>query len=303
MTRYATIFKRLFAACLLIPFLAAGAVQAQVINPPGNPSDLADLPLTFNMDTDQINWEGYTFFPFEGATLERIANPHKTGLNVTDHVLQYVKAAGQPWAGFFYHTDEEITITDDTVFRLNAFSNVAGIRAMLKLEMRQFPDVNTGDLFTDVTVSGEWAQLEWDLSGIDRETPWDRVVIIFDLQGPAGTGGDRFTWYLDDFSFEATATNIGDEEAGIPGSMILNQNYPNPFNPATDITFTVVRNTHVTLEVFDILGQRVATLVDRPMAAGYHETSFNAANLPSGVYIYRLQAGGEVQSRRMTLVK
>jgi hypothetical protein len=289
-------------ACLVITFLSAGALNAQPIVAPPSPADLANLPLSFNVDTEAINWAGPTMFPFEGATLERIPNPDKTGLNTTDHVIRYVKAAGQPWAGFFYHLAEVPQITANSVFRLKVWSNAPSIRAMLKLEMRQFPDVNTGDIFVDIPVNQQWAQLEWDLSGIDRETPYDRVVIIMDLQGPPGTGGDRFTWFLDDFSFGATGTSI-DSEDGLPRMMTLNQNYPNPFNPTTDITFSLLQSTHARLDVFDILGQKVATLVDGTLPAGHHSATFDASRLPSGVYMYRLQTGNEAQTRNMTLLK
>jgi len=296
-----TTLKR-FASFLMVMFITSGLLNAQVITPPDTPDDLIDLPMSFNMDNTEIDWEGYTFFDFEGSELERIDNPDKTGLNETDKVLQYVKAGGQPWAGFFYHVDGEIELTDDSKFTLKVWSNRSDIRALLKLEMRNASDVNTGDLFADITASGEWVELEWDLSSVDR-APYDRVVIIIDLEGGSGDGSDDFIWYLDDFNFDALATSNELTGFDIPKSIQLNQNYPNPFNPSTNIEFTLTQNTHATLEVFDMLGQRVATLVNQVMPAGTHTARFDAANLSSGMYIYRLQAGNTILTRKLTLIK
>jgi uncharacterized lipoprotein YddW (UPF0748 family) len=83
----------------------------------------------------------------------------------------------------------------------------------------------------------------------------------------------------------------------------LYQNYPNPFNPETNIRFTLPVASKVTLTVYDLLGREVAVLLDERRYAGEHTVRFNAAGLPSGVYIYRIQAGDFVQSKRMILTK
>jgi|GEM_PF-3322823 len=79
--------------------------------------------------------------------------------------------------------------------------------------------------------------------------------------------------------------------------------YPNPFNPVTMIRYELPQNSQVRLEVFDMLGRRVAVLVDGLIEAGTHEIPFDASNLASGVYLYRLTAGQVVQTRQMVLVK
>lgn len=100
----------------------------------------------------------------------------------------------------------------------------------------------------------------------------------------------------------ATST---EDEAEVPEGFALEQNYPNPFNPSTNIRFSLANTDKVTLAVYDVLGQRVATLVDdESMTAGQHTVSFDARDLASGVYLYRLKAGTQfVQSRQMLLVK
>ena len=80
-------------------------------------------------------------------------------------------------------------------------------------------------------------------------------------------------------------------------------NYPNPFNPTTSISFQLSGQEHVSIEIFDMLGQRVAVLADRSMDAGVHEVAFRGASLSSGTYLYRLRAGSYVETSKMTLLK
>ena len=88
-----------------------------------------------------------------------------------------------------------------------------------------------------------------------------------------------------------------------PTSYSLAQNYPNPFNPVTDIHYSIAHADKVTLRVFNVLGQEVAVLVDGLQTAGLHKVSFDGANLPSGVYIYRLETPNFSSSRKMLLLK
>ncbi|MCX6132554.1 MAG: Ig-like domain-containing protein [Ignavibacteriales bacterium] len=101
----------------------------------------------------------------------------------------------------------------------------------------------------------------------------------------------------------STAVFVEDQNPVIPGSFILYQNYPNPFNPATYISYAVGDRSSVLMEVFDMLGRRVAVLVDGIALPGVHTVRWDATSSPSGVYTYRLRAGELTQSRRMTLMK
>lgn len=96
---------------------------------------------------------------------------------------------------------------------------------------------------------------------------------------------------------------ISKEPETKPLKASLEQNYPNPFNPATTIRYSLSKPAHVRLTVYNILGQRVAALVDRKEAAGHYQVTFDAGRLASGVYIYRLQAGNYVKTWGMTLLK
>jgi len=89
----------------------------------------------------------------------------------------------------------------------------------------------------------------------------------------------------------------------LPTVYALQQNFPNPFNPTTNIRFDLPKSGDVSLVVYDLMGHEVAQLVKGHMDAGYHRVNFNAANLPSGVYIYRLQAGSYVNVKKLMLIK
>ena len=93
-----------------------------------------------------------------------------------------------------------------------------------------------------------------------------------------------------------------DREA-LPTEFALEQNYPNPFNATTRINFHLPAATQVTLTVYDVVGREVGRPVDGPFSAGDHEVAWNAAGLPSGVYIYRLESGSQSKTRQMTLLK
>ena len=101
----------------------------------------------------------------------------------------------------------------------------------------------------------------------------------------------------------STATGVGGEDPASPTRFLLKQNYPNPFNPTTTISFSLPVGTHAVLGVYDILGRKVATLVDGYLTAGNHQQEFGASNLSSGVYMYRLSTPGFTQTRAMLLAK
>lgn len=93
------------------------------------------------------------------------------------------------------------------------------------------------------------------------------------------------------------------EDAEVPTVFVLKQNYPNPFNPVTIITYGLPEAADVRIEVFNMMGQRVATLVNGMENAGYHSVAFNAGHLSSGMYLYRIQARDFTDVRKMLLLK
>lgn len=94
-----------------------------------------------------------------------------------------------------------------------------------------------------------------------------------------------------------------EEEGQLVTDYALSQNYPNPFNPATQIKYTLKSNGYVSLKVFDVLGREVAVLVNQEQTVGNHSVQFDARNLSSGIYFYRLESGSFVQTNKMMLLK
>jgi plastocyanin len=104
--------------------------------------------------------------------------------------------------------------------------------------------------------------------------------------------------------FTAAATAVEEKTPVLqPESYILDQNFPNPFNPKTVIRFSVPGTQNVELTVYNVLGNKVATLMDGSQTAGMHEVEFDASMFPSGIYYYRMQAGEFVAVKKLTLIK
>jgi hypothetical protein len=96
---------------------------------------------------------------------------------------------------------------------------------------------------------------------------------------------------------------VGEQRPGVPETFALEQNHPNPFNPSTRIGFSIPRATQARLEVYNMLGQRIATVLDEHMDPGYYTVTFDASTLPSGVYLYRLETSIGTLVRKMILMK
>ncbi|MEO8514321.1 MAG: carboxypeptidase regulatory-like domain-containing protein [Ignavibacteria bacterium] len=133
--------------------------------------------------------------------------------------------------------------------------------------------------------------------GYETET---REIIL------GATNQDTVNFYLDTMN----VIGIVNINSNVPDNFSLGQNYPNPFNPQTKIRFELKSSSFAELKIFDILGREVKTLVNENLKAGEYEVSFNAVNMPSGVYFYRLntrgsvsQTGGFTETRKMVLIK
>jgi len=112
---------------------------------------------------------------------------------------------------------------------------------------------------------------------------------------------DGWTYWTD--STQVIITGVEEELIEVPTEYLLSQNYPNPFNSSSVIKYSVSKSSHVSLKIFNTLGEEIEALVNEEKPVGTYELNWNAANLPSGVYFYRLQAGDFVQTRKMILLK
>jgi enterochelin esterase-like enzyme len=111
------------------------------------------------------------------------------------------------------------------------------------------------------------------------------------------------TDFLLEYFYPGSASSIGEETGLLNDSFRLYQNYPNPFNPSTNINFSVLKNSYVELKVFNSLGSEIATLVKNELNPGDYKVNFNAADLSSGVYYYRIYLDNSAETRKMILIK
>jgi len=115
----------------------------------------------------------------------------------------------------------------------------------------------------------------------------------------------NYTYRLKQIDLDGTFkySNEVEVNVNVPAVFSLEQNYPNPFNPTTIIKYSIPQEQMVKLNVYNLLGENVVTLVNRVQKAGQHEASFNAANLASGIYFYKLEAGTNTSIKKMILMK
>lgn len=152
------------------------------------------------------------------------------------------------------------------------------------------PDLNDlegGNINHDIDFRSVYATVLQDWFGLDAATVQDAML--------------GFTY--SSLGFIKDPINVSTETTDQPITFSLDQNYPNPFNPTTTIVYELSQSGSVRIEVFDMEGRRVRVLEDRTAPAGRHQVQFDAGNLPSGTYLYRLISSAGIQSKKMTLLR
>ncbi len=187
--------------------------------------------------------------------------------------------------------------TNDTGYRLLTFIDT--------FELTKTEDMDDEFVFPE---SDEVATYPMNIALNDNDNGTSRDTQV---SWSLNAGGDN--WWNNPTRFQVVAfvgankvvaTNNEDEGSKSELTFELEQNYPNPFNPTTNIRFTLANATDVTLEVYNLLGQKVATLLqNEKMTAGQHSHNFDASSLSSGMYLYKISTPNFVQSRKMMLIK
>lgn len=141
------------------------------------------------------------------------------------------------------------------------------------------------------------------LEAIEMKDPNHRLQFIY--HSDAGSGRTLVSQVPEhDLEIVIDLDNIeGAARQGLPTQFALNQNYPNPFNPSTVVSFDLPVASRVNITVFNVLGQKVATIVDEQMEAGSYEKNWDATNYSSGLYFYRIQADNFTETKKMMLLK
>ena len=223
------------------------------------------------------------------ASSNGLTNLNISGMTAvgTDLLAGAFKFPGDSTGGVFLSTDggrswtsTDAGLTDLTVniLRSNGFDMFVGTNTAV------FASQDTGKLWKDISTGTP-------VSGTGGLLPFfGRYLMV----GSAGA------WR---YQFADTSIDTGVIAPQLPSGFTLSQNYPNPFNPTTLIKYQVPKNTHVTIKVYDVLGQKVATLVDGDISAGYHQVTFNGSDLASGVYFYRISTPGYSKVMKMLILK
>ncbi len=159
-----------------------------------------------------------------------------------------------------------------------------------------------------VRAAGQRSSTDWYLLGGGFGVSCSRnaattSVFCQSFDGESNEANSRVTsGFLADSLLGGRITSVPEREA-VPGNFALGQNYPNPFNPITTIRFDVPERVNVTLQVFNLLGQRVATLINEERPPGTYLAHFDAVAFSSGTYFYVLRAGTFLQVRKLMVLK
>jgi hypothetical protein len=175
---------------------------------------------------------------------------------------------------------------------LNSETDLAGYLVYYGSESGVYDGVDANEGESPITIS---TFDEFELSGLpDGGSQYFFVVKAFDLSGNLSEASNE--------SSTTISTDIFDE-AETPEQYFIEQNYPNPFNPSTSITYKVPETANVTITLYDMLGRKLSTLVNERKTAGSYQITLDMSSYSSGIYLYRMQSGTFVKTRRLTLIK
>ena len=192
---------------------------------------------------------------------------------------------------------------------LTAYSNIsftASGQGTVRLVVEK-QSIETWDQYGyTLELSPEPRRYRIQFSELRKETTFDGpfraddvTLLAFYALGDGATARD-FSMQIENLSFGGAITG---DASGVPTTFALEQNFPNPFNPSTDIGFMLTESMPVRLSVFDMLGREVAVLVEGRHSAGRHTVRFDARDLPSGLYLYRIETPDGSMARMMSLLK
>ncbi len=215
----------------------------------------------------------------------------------------YVTNGDQPTAqsNFLYQNDGNSNNWVNILFKGTTTNRSAiGARITLKAVIKGSPVTQTREISGQ---TGYNAQNSLNKEfGLGNTTMIDTVIVKW----PGGSTETFTNLTPNQFYTITEGQGIVGIEPGtghLPDGYSLYQNYPNPFNPTTNITFSIRRSEYVGLNIYDLTGKLIETLIDTYLPAGAHSMSWDASNLPSGVYFYKFSAGAFTSTKKMTLLK
>lgn len=283
-------------------------------------------PFALGNDTDYVRQAEFN----ESGELDPIGNRRMTWIfSVNNDVTNWqisnnyysISDSGQA----FYNRHAAAGVTGEgspLTWHINSKLGADSVNAFMKqsTQLNNIPKLMTAMM--------DWYRRPVELGGAGKTkatTNFDRLLYDYDRKGwqylsdtmdcaystalPAYTAsqggfplGDLNWFPTKKQEWEIWVTDVNDPDFS-PSSFSLNQNYPNPFNPSTKISFNLSNAGKTSLSVFNVLGQKVATLIDKELTEGYHEVQFDASTLSTGVYFYKLESGNNLEIKKMMLLK
>jgi streptogramin lyase len=163
---------------------------------------------------------------------------------------------------------------------------------------------NSGFYIERSVISNEMRNLFWESISFINGTGTTTETQSYSYTNN-GLSSGQYLYRLKQIDFDGTFEYSNEVEVvvAVPDKFELSQNYPNPFNPSTKIKYQIATSNPVSLKIYDVLGNEVATLVNELQSTGNYEVTFDASTLPSGIYIYKLQAGSFIETKKMILLK
>ena len=209
-----------------------------------------------------------------------------TGFVCGNYVAIKTTNAGVNWLEF-------VLITSDTNYYSSVYftDNNNGYLSLISTSL------GIGKIYKTTNTGANW-YLQQTFSGTNNA--YIKSIKFININTGFACGGGTTIWKTTNGGGPIGIQNISTE---IPSKYSLSQNYPNPFNPTTRISFKVASYKVIKLQVFDILGKEVATLVHEKLAPGTYEATFDGSAYPSGVYFYKLTAGDFSETKKLTLIK
>jgi len=268
-------------------------------------------PIDFETGGYGAAWTWTVFENGDNPSLEIVTNPNAGGINSSATVAKFTALqAGQPHAGC-----ESQHGSDIGTFSLDATNSTVKIMVYktvisdVGLKFVIPSSGSLGEIKVANTVTNAWEELTFDFSshiGLPEAIGIDQIVVFpdFDL---GGRTQDNII-YFDNISFYSNSVGIDNRNETFPQGFALEQNFPNPFNPVTTLRYDLPENSYVNVTVYDMLGRQVRTLVNTTQDAGFRSVIWNATNdygkpVSAGIYLYQIQAGEFVQTKKMVLLK
>ncbi len=243
----------------------------------------------------------------EEEVYQVVANPDPDDVNSSEYVLQYNRGNdGVPWGGFWSQPFEPLPMDDMKYTHYQVWKPVISPLRFKVEGSDQTEDFEFESIEPQSETEG-WETITFHYPDAAGEYPVIAVMPDFAESDELEVRDEEYiSIYIDNIILsdsEEPPMATSAEQDEVPVQMALKQNYPNPFNPTTNITFELNNAQQVTLNVYNVQGQLITTLVDGHRGAGQHEITFNAGDLPSGMYFYRMQTSERSITRAMSLVK